>query len=264
MPHVTMHSRFSDCSDQIVSRSRAYTASLPSHTAPTDTASHQMIPAFPRWIWLWAISLPFVAGAVNASALLALQHGGVTHLTGVSTEAALGMASADANLLGHAGLVIGLFTAGCAISAWCIRTERWRASHAAALMLLFEAMLLGAAAWSIDVYPARAAWLCALAIGLQNGTTSFVTGAVLRTSHLTGMFTDLGITLGQWLRGAAPDVRRAQVSVLVITCFIAGATAGAVLHAGHPRAGLLLPAALVIVNAAMTMYWCRRSSRPYA
>jgi len=223
-----------------------------------------MIPAFPRWIWLWAITLPFVAGAVNASALLALQHGGVTHLTGVSTEAALGMASADAALLGHAGLVIGLFTAGCAISAWCIRAERWRASQAAALMLLLEAMLLCAAAWSIDVYPPRAAWLCALAIGLQNGTTSFVTGAVLRTSHLTGMFTDLGITLGQWLRGAALDVRRAQVSVLVITCFIAGATAGAVLHAGHPRAGLLLPAALAIVNAAMTMYWCRRSSRPYA
>jgi hypothetical protein len=66
-------------------------------------------------------------------------------------------------------------------------------------MLLFEAALLGAATWSIEVYPARAAWLCALAIGLQNGTTSFVTGAVLRTSHLTGMFTDL-------LTGDAPMI----------------------------------------------------------
>lgn len=186
-----------------------------------------MIPPFPRWIWGWAVALPFIAGSVNATALLSLRHGGVTHLTGVSTEGAIALAQGDLSLVGHALAVMGCFTFGCALSSWSVRTDRWVRSKAAAAALGAEALLLAVAGWTLDDHPAIGITLCALGIGLQNGTSSLVTGAVLRTSHLTGMFTDLGIALGQRARQAVSDSLRARVCGVVIASFVTGAAAGA-------------------------------------
>lgn len=220
-----------------------------------------MVPVLPRWIWSWATSLPFVAGAVNADALLTLHKGGVTHLTGMSTEAAAGIAGTDVQLLTNAATVIGLFTMGCALSAWCIKADRWRPSAAAALMFVLESISLAVAGFIIDAHPMHAFWLCAFAIGLQNGTTSLVTGAVLRTSHLTGMFTDLGTAFGQRVRGATFDSGRAKVSVVVIMSFVSGATASAYVHPYAPCLGIIIPCALVLLNAAMT-FCCSKTIRP--
>ena len=44
--------------------------------------------------------------------------------------------------------------------------------------------------------------LAAMACGLQNAMATTYSGAVVRTAHLSGMFTDLGIMLGHWLFGA--------------------------------------------------------------
>lgn len=218
-----------------------------------------MIPGFPRWVWFWALALPAIAGSVNACALLALRHGGVTHLTGVGTEASLGMTGGDTALMSHAVAVIALFIAGCALSGWAIRSERWRASGAVVVMLLLEGILLGLASSLLHAFPAAAMWLSALSIGLQNGTSSLVTGAVLRTSHLTGMFTDLGTSLGQRLRRAPHDVRRARVSITVIVSFLTGAAAGTAFYRMQPAWALGVPALMAFVTAIIT--FCYRLPR---
>ncbi|WP_429197092.1 YoaK family protein [Luteibacter sp. W1I16] len=196
--------------------------------------------------------LPFAAGATNAIALLALRHGGVTHLTGISTEGAIGIGTADGRLLLHALAIMGLFTLGCAISAWAIRSERWARGPASVAVLCSEAALLALAAHTLDIDPTLGTCLCGLAIGLQNGASSLVTGAVLRTSHLTGMFTDLGIAMGQRWRGAAFDPRRTRICVVVIGAFIAGGACGAVLFGPCSGRALWLPALVVIAMAAST------------
>jgi len=211
-----------------------------------------MIPAFPRWVWAWAIALPWMAGWVNTVALLALHHGGVTHLTGISTEGAIGLATGDLHLLGHAAAILGLFTIGCAISAWIVRGERWTRTRAAGGMLLGEGVLLSVAATIVDTRPVLGTCLCALAIGFQNGTSSLVTGAVLRTSHLTGMFTDLGIAIGQALRGARFDPRRARICLVVIASFISGGIAGALVFQTWSGHALWLAAMLAIVAGVAT------------
>ena len=42
----------------------------------------------------------------------------------------------------------------------------------------------------------RRNYLASVGCGLQNATTSTYSGAVVRTTHVTGLFTDLGILLG--------------------------------------------------------------------
>ena len=72
--------------------------------------------------------------------------------------------------------------------------------------------------------------LAAMACGLQNAVTATFSGALVRTSHLTGMFTDLGIFLGHRLRGIAVDPRRLWLCMLVIVQLRAAAAwAGALL-----------------------------------
>ena len=75
--------------------------------------------------------------------------------------------------------------------------------------------------------PIVAIGLAAIGCGVQNGLASHYRGVVLRTTHVTGMFTDFGITLGMRLRGH--DVPRWKIAVpaLLIGFFFIGGLAGA-------------------------------------
>lgn len=213
-----------------------------------------MIPSFPGWIWLWAAALPAVAGSTNAIALLALRHGGVTHLTGISTEGAIGLGTQDAHLLFHAVGVILLFLFGCALSAGLLRAPRWTPSAMAVWVLILEAMVLAAAAWILPETPWLGVTLCAGAMGLQNGMTSLVSGALLRTSHLTGMFTDLGTALGQLTWRGPVDRRRVAVCAVVIGSFVTGAALAAACYARWNGQALIANAVGVMAVAAVTWH----------
>lgn len=89
-----------------------------------------------------------------------------------------------------------------------------------------------------------------------------VTGAVLRTSHVTGMFTDLGIVLGQRARGAPYDPIRSRECGAVIASFIAGDAAGASSFYHLAGRGAFIPA---IVAAACGLWtaWPRPKASSY-
>jgi uncharacterized membrane protein YoaK (UPF0700 family) len=67
---------------------------------------------------------------------------------------------------------------------------------------------------------------------------------VFRTTHVSGMFTDLGIYIGQRMRGLPVDSLRVGVCLLVVSCFTLGGTAGALLFRYMGERALLVPAAL--------------------
>jgi uncharacterized membrane protein YoaK (UPF0700 family) len=71
------------------------------------------------------------------------------------------------------------------------------------------------------------------AMGLQNALVSMVSGSVVRTTHLTGTFTDLGIDLAQMLHGnkaRRPDLKsKIKLRLYIIFFFMTGAVFGAYL-----------------------------------
>ena len=85
--------------------------------------------------------------------------------------------------------------------------------------------------------------------GLQNATTTAYSGAVVRTSHISGMFTDLGISLGTALRGEPIARRRIALCCTVITGFFAGGLATARLFVSAGYDALLLPVAVLAALA---------------
>jgi uncharacterized membrane protein YoaK (UPF0700 family) len=74
-------------------------------------------------------------------------------------------------------------------------------------------------------------------------------GAVIRTTHVTGIFTDLGIMLGAKVRGENFDSRKALLLLLIIIGFILGGSAGAFLYSILMFEALFVPAGICVLLA---------------
>jgi len=155
-----------------------------------------------------AISLSWVAGYTNVIMMIAAGEV-VSHQTGNSTHFASAVGGillrdpgATANAL-YFGFLIGSFLLGAIISAFLTEGAR-RAGRASKYILPMgaEAMLLSILLMVLAVHPHPAdQWttlyitsgLAAVAMGLQNATITKISGAVVRTTHVTGVITDLGL-----------------------------------------------------------------------
>jgi len=101
--------------------------------------------------------------------------------------------------------LVAAFISGAAVSAVLINAgRRRRMAHIYALSILAEAALLTGLA-SADLWltgTARAALLAygfSFLMGLQNAVVTPISNARVRTTHVTGMVTDIGIELGNLL-----------------------------------------------------------------
>ena len=150
--------------------------------------------------------LAFNAGAVNAGGFL---------VVGVYTSHMTGFASmlADQLVLGQMALALGAlgsllaFVSGAAITALMVnwaRQHHLRSEYALPLML--EAVLLlvfglmGATMGRQTPFAVPLTVLVlAFTMGLQNALVTKISAAQMRTTHMTGVITDLGIELGKLL-----------------------------------------------------------------
>jgi uncharacterized membrane protein YoaK (UPF0700 family) len=212
------------------------------------------------------VALAFVAGAINAGGFLAV-HQYTSHLTGAISSAADNLALGAWDLaLDGLGAVLSFLT-GAACTALAVNYGRRRGlASEYALPLLLEAVLLlafgvlGARLATFDALfvPATVMLLCFM-MGLQNALITKLSHAEIRTTHMTGIVTDIGIELGRmayWNRDPAqPKVaaNRARLRLLVslLLAFFGGGLAGALgfKHVGYlatlPLAGLLCALAIV-------------------
>jgi uncharacterized membrane protein YoaK (UPF0700 family) len=218
-----------------------------------------MLAALPRWIGWGAFVLALVAGMVNAVGFLAFGHQAITHLTGTTTL--LGVAAAEGRPLLALELLlfIASFFVGAAVSGALVRDSTLRLGRRYGVALMLESLLLLLAIPLLREHSSIGICLASAACGLQNAMASTYSGHVLRTTHLSGIITDLGIMLGQRLRGLRADPRRRNLYLLICLGYLAGAGIGA---AGFVRLGenvLLGPA--VLTGAGGLVYAVYRQRR---
>ena len=196
------------------------------------------------WVWVGAAALAVVAGIVNVVGFLGFQHQAITHLTGNTSLLGAALVAGDTSgalwLLG----AIAAFVAGAALSGVIIQDSTLRLGRRYGVVLALEAALLLLAVPLFRQQHFGGVLAAAVACGLQNAMATTYSGAVVRTSHLSGMFTDLGIMLGHAARGMPLAQRRLWLCVLVIAFFFLGGLVGAWLFAAHGYGALYLPALL--------------------
>ena len=203
----------------------------------------------PRWVWLGAGLLAGVAGMVNVVGYLGFEHQAVTHLTGTTTLLGAALARGDLRAAMHLGGVAVAFMAGAALSGMIIQDSTLRLGRRYGVTLALESVLLLAAIPLFKQQQIIGALLAAMACGEQNAKATTYSAAVIRTSHLSGMFTDLGIGLGHALRGMPLQRRRLLLCILIISSFFTGAVIGALLFLRLGYDALLVPAALTAQNS---------------
>jgi len=210
---------------------------------------NSVISQLPRWIEYGAFTLAFLAGSVNAVGLLGFQHQAVSHLSGTATL--LG-----AELLNHQGFTLHLagvilsFLLGAVISGFLISSPSLKLGRHYGSLLFIEGVFLIIAIYFLNQGSFLGHYFASLACGLQNALATRYSDAVVRTTHVTGIFTDLGIMLGAALRGEKFDKRKAILFLLIITGFISGGTFGASLYNKYHFMALAAPALICFALAA--------------
>jgi len=215
-----------------------------------------------------ALVLAFIAGGTDAGGYLAVRRY-TSHMSGVLSSMADDLALGDSHLL-MAGLgAMVAFLVGAACTAMLVNWGRRRSLRSEyAFPLLLEAVLLvmfSLVGGSLE----RPQWfflslitlLLCFTMGLQNSIITKISHAEIRTTHVTGIVTDIGIELGKlfyWNRSRRPDgtmvlADRKKLKLLssLIGVFFFGGALGAL---GFRYVGFLffLPlAALLLVLAGV-------------
>ena len=104
--------------------------------------------------------------------------------------------------------------------------------------------------------------LC-LAMGMQNSLVTNLSGAVIRTTHLTGVVTDLGIESARWhywlftrytsTRGARPSPVKAVLLLTILSAFTIGAISGALFTMNRGPSAMLVPSAALLLAAGYAL-----------
>lgn len=221
----------------------------------------------PRRNYQLGLNLAFIAGAANAGGFLAVAEY-TSHMTGIVSSVADNLVLGQF-VLALAGVVSVLsFVLGAALCAWLVNWGRMRALKSEyALPLMLEAVLmllfgvLGARIQSqVAFYVPYTVLLLCFMMGLQNAIITKISRAEIRTTHVTGLITDVGIEVGRWLfwRGhaaAPPELEaenrgRLRLHAALVVLFFVGALTGALgfKHFGF-AASIVLAAWLMLLSA---------------
>ncbi|RKF18766.1 DUF1275 domain-containing protein [Alginatibacterium sediminis] len=221
-----------------------------------------MISKLPRWVESGAFVLAFIAGCVNAIGLLGFKHQSISHLSGTATlvgTSFVGMGSSDT---WHLLMIMLSFVLGSALSGLMLESSGLKLGRHYDSLLLIEGLLLLVAMLLLTESSFWGHYLASAACGLQNAMATTYSGAIVRTTHVTGLFTDIGIMLGRSLKGEHLDRRKMTLLLIIILGFICGASLGAGLFTSFQFNSLMVPASICLLLAlGYRLLYRRRSNK---
>ncbi len=196
------------------------------------------------------------AGFINAAGFLAFSVL-TTNVTGHAALFAVNVMAANWRMARMVALWVFLFFMGAFTSAMLIdRTGRNKPQAYALpiiiiLLVLTLVMLRGDTFdHSIGLTEAFAGSLL-FAMGAQNAMVSMISGSVVRTTHLTGMITDLGVDLSQVFLKSVVDKtlkRRLLLRSTIVAFFLFGGMLGAWLFMRYEFWSFLVPIVLLLIT----------------
>ena len=201
-----------------------------SQTSSIETRGGAKAPSKRPFI-VMGILLAFNSGFINGCCLSGLAHPfapkqAVAAVTSSYTNSALSLATGNYDQFVFFSKIVASFVTGSAIAgvmnprpvpfdllsisaAWPFAIAAFLLTMAASLLTKPESIRFGFC-------------LCAMANGIQNSITSSWTQNLCRTTHLTGISSDIGTFFGQWIRGNTANLATLQVFLGLAASFWLG------------------------------------------
>ena len=221
-----------------------------------------------KWVFFGAGLLALTAGYINV-VMLSFFAVPVSHMSGAVSELGIelgagaqalgGLSLADIGLI--VSIIVGFF-AGALVSGLVLRDTLFKMRRRYGVLLLLESALLAVSLFlALHGYNA-AVPVAAMACGLQNAMASTYRGLTLRTTHVTGIVTDLGALLGNRLQGR--QIKRWKFGLLLclLIAFFIGALAGAVLLSLWGMWALSLASAMCLIMSLIVFALVLHKGRP--
>lgn len=188
-------------------------------------------------------SMAFSAGAINAGGFFAVSSY-TSHVTGTLSRVSDAILHGEWVMAFTAIMSVVMFVLGAAHASWIIlwaKRRRFRASYALSMwaeafyLLFFGFFGYALSEWGWLMVSPTILFLCFI-MGMHNTTMAVLSGSAIRSTHMTGSATDLGIELGKVLyysrvhHPKIPDVEvnypRIKLFVGLMSSFMLGGMVG--------------------------------------
>ena len=207
----------------------------------------------PLWVQLGAFFLSVNAGIINVLGLVTVLHQSVSHMTGNVSMLAMALLDWQWSQVIYLFLVVVCYVIGSFYSGLILGNSHFLLGRRYGLPLSLVAIFILLCGILLPYFPRYALlWAC-VAMGVQNAMISYYKGTIIRTTHLSGVLTDLGLALGYRVRGLHVGKRRVILHLLILIGFFIG---GLVATAVYPLLQLnsfLVPVALSF--SLSLVYW---------
>ncbi len=207
----------------------------------------------PNWVQFGAFMLAVNAGMINVLGLISLLHQSVSHMTGNASLLAIGIIDHDFKAVFFLILIILSYVLGSSFSGLILGNSQFKLGRRYGLPLSLVTFFILLCWVFIPYYPRYALlWACC-AMGVQNAMVSHYKGAIIRTTHLSGVLTDLGLAFGYFVRGLTTESRKVILHLVILFGFIIGSTVAAFSYPYLQLEAFLIPAGLSFLLTLI--YW---------
>lgn len=176
----------------------------------------------------WKYSVTFLAGACNACAILVFSST-ISHYSGNLTLSALAIAQKEYWILASLALNICMFILGAMIAGHYFYNESGviKPYYLSILIIFGGSLIISHYLFSDSNYVLR---ILAFGIGVLNGIYLKENEILIRTTHMSGYLTDIGVNLGRFHQGDKVALANLSIALRQVAIFVSGCLATAIIY----------------------------------
>lgn len=195
-----------------------------------------------------------MAGYINS--LMLIEFGlPVSQMTGIASHLSDSGFHFEWSAFGLSAALLLSFIFGAFLSALIIGHSQYKEDRRYGYALLLNTLILILAAVMASFVNLLALIFAALACGLQNAMVASYKGLQIRTTHVTGITTDIGVSLANRLRNRTQFTWQTGLLFTLLFSFILGGLLGILAFQWFHYEALMAPA---LLNGVLALLYFRR------
>lgn len=182
----------------------------------------------------------------------------VSHNTGVTSRMAINLGKLNISEAGFGALVLFFFFLGSTTVGYFQKKSKFYYSRKYGFFLMGESLMLILAVYLFHVENVTIpCFIASYSMGLQNGLFTNFSGAVVRTTHVTGLLTDVGLIIGHRLRGIekSSDIWRLKVMIPLFIGFVSGGILSQICYTMWTFYSLAIPIFIYFIGGLIWSVW---------
>lgn len=209
-------------------------------------------------VFILAGLMALLAGYINSAMLIEFAIP-VSQMTGIASRISDTLVTGQLSALWDACRILLGFLLGAIVSGWLIGHRQYRQDKSYGYALFSISGLLGLAAVFAFIHSEVSVFLAAVACGLQNAMVASFKGLQIRTTHMTGIVTDIGVHLSLWLKHKTPWGWQSSLLVVLFSSFVVGGIIGIVAYHFMPKTAMVIPSVIMALLGALYLMQMRRA-----